>query len=1337
MTIRKKNSELSVICLVLMLFLFHSLPVVGQIDREFWFVAPEASENHGEKPVYIRISTLDEAARFALRMPANNKFVPVESVIPPNSTFSIRLDEIAGDPSWLDSIENRPPDTKLRKGFLLTSDKYITAYYEINNASNPAIFPFKGKNALGTTFYIPGQTNFANQTNDGSEAFDIVATRDTTTITIIPSIDIVGHLANVPFQIVLHRGESYSARTLLTNAAASLAGSYVSSDKPIAITISDDSIITGGWDIIGDQIIPVNLLGFEYIAIKGFADNNPPNNNDERVYVLATQDGTQLNIDGNPVPAAVLNAGEQFNYGIPAGNNTALIRVDKPAYVYHLTGHAGEAGASILPHDSCTGSRKVGFNRSSSSAFAMLILTRSGNEGSFQLNGNNSLITAPDFSPVPGSNGNWVFFRQNNMTLTEVPVGGNLLENSNGKFHLGILNNVGASSEYGYFSDFSTLYLGADASMCPGDSIVLDGGPFRESYEWKRLVGGNWIAVGSNQTFTCYDSGYYACITNGDFCQLYDTIRVQYFPNASVSLGEDVSICEGTTVTLNPGNYLSYLWSDGSSGSKLVTGLEDSVWVEVLNTNGCFARDTVIISVDSLPFSDHPVIGPMTVCQGAASVNYSIAALKYANSYQWSVPPGCTGSSSANAISVTFSTSANPGNVTVHGINNCGAGNQVVLPVMVNPLPGDPGVITGPLSVCQGETGVVFSVLPIPHAENYTWELPNGFSINGTPSSTVNCNITSSAVSGDIRVTGVNTCGQGVTSTIPVNVNPLPPQPESITGQSVVCQGAIEVAYEIPLVPGADSYIWSTPPGSVITSGAGTASILITFDSTAISGMLTVYGHNNLCGDGPPRILPITLNPLPSPAGIINGKNPVCQGESSVSFSIPPSEHATNYSWSLPSGAMIVSGAGTPTIVASFPVPSVSGILSVQGNNNQCGFGRKSSILLTVNPLPVLTSAVSGPIQVCQSETSQYSFINNDPNTTNFQWVITPSSSGTLNGTGAQVSVAYSDIFTGATFLTVRGVNGCGSGPVTLPTEIKVNYRPQVTYRTCHDLQTTKNAREIKLTGGTPSGPGGSFSGTGVVQLPSGEWVFQPISGAVNGSSAGTIYTITYHYTNAFGCHNEASNNIKVYSSNSGQPCPGTMTDVRDGREYPTFMAGFGASARCWMASNLNYGDFVLSNQGQTENCVVEKYCLNDQQPQCNNSGGFYQWGELMRYQHDFSMQGICPAGWHVPSESEWQMLLTGVTAGISPPVDGIAGGFLKDTNMVSGFHAMLSGMNYLGSLWAHENSGTNVFGSFYWTSTTYNETHSWSRGLLSRNPSVSKYPGSKGNAFNVRCVRD
>lgn len=1132
--------------------------IYAQTDNEFWFTAPEASDNHGDRPVFIRISTTDQPAGINLRMPANPSFQPVKANIPANSTYSVRLDLIDGNDTWLDSIENRPPNTVLRKGFQLTSDQYITAYYEINNASNPAIFPFKGKNALGTDFYISGQTHYANQTNCGSEAFDIVATRDTTTITITPAIDIEGHPAHQPFQVILNRGETYSARTFNTSAGASLAGSHVTSDKPIAITISDDSILTGGWDIIGDQIVPVNLLGWEYIAIKGYADNIPPGNNDERIYITATENGTDIWIDGGGLPVATINAGEKYSYSLMPEATTVLVNANKPVYVYHLTGHPGEAGASILPHDSCTGSRKVGFNRSTNNAFAMMILTRSGNEGSFLLNGNNALITAPEFLPVQGSNGNWVYFRQNNMPVSEVPLGANILENTSGKFHLGILNNVGASSEYGFFSDFSTLYLGADASLCPGDSLVLDGGPFRDSYEWKKLSNGIWIPVGAQQFFTCFDTGYYACQTNGDFCTLYDTIHVQYYPNASVQLGDDQNICEGTLTTLSPGIYQSYEWSNGSSGPSFTTGTEGLVWVRVTNNDGCVASDTVMIFVDSLPLANQPVTGPGLVCEGSAGNLYQLSPLLYATSYQWTIPPGFSGTS--NTVSIVLE--AGPGSVTgqlsVKGVNICGTGDEISFNIAVDPLPSAPAGLVVPPSVCQGETGVTLSVLPAANATGYIWQMPDGLTPASPQGQIITVNVAVNAVSGTILVRGTNQCGQG----------------ENISE-------------------------W------------------------------------------------IEISPLPSNPGLISGPAEICQGDQAV-----------------------------PYLVTGY-----------------------------------------------------------DPFITSFEWEINPPQAGVVVGNTHTVQVDWSSSYDGVAQLRIKGLNHCGSGPWSVPFEIIVHQRPVVSYEVCHDPVTTKNARPIRLRGGLPAGTGGGFSGTGVWEDAPGQWFFHPSDNNVTGSSGGTSFTIKYLYTNVYGCSGEANRTIKVFPSVAGNPCTGKMTDIRDGKQYAVFAAGTGPLTRCWMGENLNYGTMIPFQQSQTANCLREKYCNGDEERNCQSTGGYYQWGEVMDYETAPGSQGICPPGWHIPDQTEWHDLLLSLVPDGTPPVDGIAGSELKEPTPVPGFHALLKGIGFLNNQWRFGEGF--LAGAMFWTSGMTASQRPVARGLSVKVPSVSFYAGHTGNALNVRCVQD
>jgi uncharacterized protein (TIGR02145 family) len=849
-------------------------------------------------------------------------------------------------------------------------------------------------------------------------------------------------------------------------------------------------------------------------------------------------------------------------------------------------------------------------------------------------------------------------------------------------------------------------------------------------------VAGIWQTVGTNQTYICHDTGFFACMTDGDFCTLYDTIKVMYYPNASVSLGPNRTICEGTTVTLAPGNYQSYEWIDGSTSPEFTTGNEGQVWVRVTNVNGCVAKDTVLISVDSLPFGNQVISGPSPVCQGLLQQLYAVPDIKYATSYEWQIPPGTSGTSLISQILVDFSVTATSGSVAVRGLNSCGPGPFMLLPVVVNPLPAAPGPITSPAQVCQGQPSITLSVPSIPEATGYQWGLPSGFAMTSPPGSSITVNAGTTAQSGTISVYGTNGCGNGPTVSINIQVALLPPQPSAIQGPAVVCQGQSNVIFSVSSLAGADSYIWSFPSGCEITSGSGTGQVVVTIDSTAISGDVTVKGHSDQCGDGPVSELSLTVNPLPSPAGSITGSNPVCQGQSVVGYSITPLANTTSYFWELPTGVFLLNGSGTPTISVSISASAATGLIRVQGVNPTCGAGRKSSQLLTVNPLPLNPGDITGPGSVCQGDVNTlFSIDPGDPATSQYLWSLLPSIAGTINGNQTNITINWSGMFSGQAILQVKGTNGCGEGSVSPQKGITVNYRPTVNFSACFDLNTTKNARQIELTGGRPLGPGGEYSGTGVTMQSNGKWYFQPSSGSVSGSVSGTPYTIKYSYTNVYQCPAEAIQIIRVFPSNANDACPGTVTDVRDGKSYSTFMAGFGVNARCWMAANLDFGEYISLQSPQTDNCVAEKYCRNDQSQQCQQSGGFYQWREMMAYRDVEGSQGICMPGWHVPTEPEWQSMINSVASGVSPPVDGIAGGFLKDTSLTNGFHALPQGIAYHNNNWWFNTEPLS--GVFFWTSTPQDGQHMKSRGLTNKNPSVSWYAGSPANAFNLRCVRD
>ena len=180
-----------------------------------------------------------------------------------------------------------------------------------------------------------------------------------------------------------------------------------------------------------------------------------------------------------------------------------------------------------------------------------------------------------------------------------------------------------------------------------------------------------------------------------------------------------------------------------------------------------------------------------------------------------------------------------------------------------------------------------------------------------------------------------------------ITVNPLPENAGSITGTSTVCMGQNAVNYNVPSIANATSYLWTLPTGATGTST--TNSINVNYGTSSLSGNITVKGHNNF-GDGAISTLPINVNPLPAIAGTITGTTSVCQGQNSVTYSVPAITNATSFVWTLPNGATGTST--TNSITVNYSTSSISGNITVKGHNN-CGDGVASTISITVNPIPV------------------------------------------------------------------------------------------------------------------------------------------------------------------------------------------------------------------------------------------------------------------------------------------------------------------------------------------------------------------------------------------------
>jgi len=145
--------------------------------------------------------------------------------------------------------------------------------------------------------------------------------------------------------------------------------------------------------------------------------------------------------------------------------------------------------------------------------------------------------------------------------------------------------------------------------------------------------------------------------------------------------------------------------------------------------------------------------------------------------------------------------------------------------------------------------------------------------------------------------------------------------------------------------------------------------------------------------------------------------------------------------------------------------------------------------------------------------------------------------------------------------------------------------------------------------------------------------------------------------------------------------CPGVDSLLYEGQWYHTIQV-FG---QCWMKENLNVGVRIPGSGLQTNNGVVEKYCYGNSDAMCATYGGLYIWDEMMQYSQEPRSQGICPGGWHIPTDAEISILEGGVDSyyPIGDPV--------WNTMALRGYDC---GKNLKStSGWINNGNGTDAFG--------------------------------------------
>jgi uncharacterized protein (TIGR02145 family) len=201
-----------------------------------------------------------------------------------------------------------------------------------------------------------------------------------------------------------------------------------------------------------------------------------------------------------------------------------------------------------------------------------------------------------------------------------------------------------------------------------------------------------------------------------------------------------------------------------------------------------------------------------------------------------------------------------------------------------------------------------------------------------------------------------------------------------------------------------------------------------------------------------------------------------------------------------------------------------------------------------------------------------------------------------------------------------------------------------------------------------------------------------------------------------------------------------------DGNIYSTVKIG----DQRWMAENLNVGTMIVGSGNQFDNAIIEKYCYDNITANCDIYGGLYQWNEMMQYTTTESIQGICPTGWHLPSDDEIKTLemtlgMTQVEADMTGSRGTDQGSQLggneplwtndaldQNANFGSSGFEGLPGGNRITSGPFY---GQSIF-AYFWSSSE-SGGGVWNRALNYNNPKVTRYDYSESDGFSVRCVQD
>jgi uncharacterized protein (TIGR02145 family) len=179
------------------------------------------------------------------------------------------------------------------------------------------------------------------------------------------------------------------------------------------------------------------------------------------------------------------------------------------------------------------------------------------------------------------------------------------------------------------------------------------------------------------------------------------------------------------------------------------------------------------------------------------------------------------------------------------------------------------------------------------------------------------------------------------------------------------------------------------------------------------------------------------------------------------------------------------------------------------------------------------------------------------------------------------------------------------------------------------------------------------------------------------------------------------------------------------------------------MKQNMRVGTHIDGPVDATDNGTIEKYCYNDNSANCTTAhpnepdGGLYTWDEAMQYSTTPGAQGICPAGWHIPTDTELYTMENYLDNTVNDP----SAIYWRGTDIGTKLKPNgPSGLEWNSAGYLDTRDGSFEFRDTYgfiWTSSEYNSTNGWRRTVAETRSDSYRDGGGKVFAISVRCLKN